>query len=183
MIEANLERILSEAAVKEQTDGSRAATQFQIDELGRLAQTLDPNDPLRRHLQGLIGDLEAASGTWAIDVVLGIRSGEIEIGTEISLSAAEAALGRRAGGGRVRKGVPYLVGDDMGLANAEVMVPDEDGVIVPSIAEWGARQPVSAGVGGRGDTFQIDASGIKDPDQLASSISSVQAWRASLEVH
>lgn len=174
--EALLNQIERAAEVIERTDGVREATKWQIGEYERLAETLSPNDPLRQHLRGLIDDLREATGTWIIDVGLSIDS-TFDGLTENLLDVVDTAT-RRAGGGRVVPGQPYLVGDRYGLQHAEVMVPDEPGVVVPSLAEWDAR---NGGTGsGSAPTINI-TSPVTDTLALAADISAIQGWAVGLE--
>ena len=179
--EANLAAIEAWGAAIEKADGAQASTKFLIEEYGRLASTLEPGNPLRLYLGGLIADLREAAQDWNIN--LNFTSFWEDIGEAPPGFNRAEQFDRRASGGRVMPGVPYLVGDKYSLDRAEVMVPDEPGRLVSSIAEWQAQQPNAGGMPGGGPQITVNAEGIKDTNQLAGSISAVLAFAGSVESH
>lgn len=144
---AALDVIEAQKGVDEKTRGATDAISAQIGRLGELAATLDPNSPLRNHLLGYIADLVAANAEAVV-----LNAMEIALG-------GEGSLPRRASGGRVMAGHPYLINDASGINRPEVFVPDTPGTVVPSVGEWGSRQ--QPGKAGGGVTIEnINANGL-----------------------
>jgi hypothetical protein len=56
-------------------------------------------------------------------------------------------LGRRAAGGPVKAGMPYIVGEK----RPEVFVPNQNGTIIPSISRAGSGSGGGAGMASAGD--------------------------------
>lgn len=103
--------------------------------LERLAGTLDPNNPLRAGIQGLIDQLGDIPREVDIDIELHARlrgdavkaMGE-ELVNTLDREAAARAASQRATGGPVIAGQSYIVGE----RGPEQFVPTENGVIVPN---------------------------------------------------
>jgi hypothetical protein len=83
--------------------------------LANIATQVAPGSPLAVDLLRLLGSIGAAIPSGAVPGF------EANYGT--------GGVTHRAFGGRVEKGMPYLVGDSHGLANAEVLYPDTGGYI------------------------------------------------------
>lgn len=98
--------------------------------------------------QQQLSALESAARRLASVTVSGSIPGGVGIGTTSS-GRIEGTLQRRATGGPVSAGTPYLVGED----GIELFVPDQSGTIVPN-GQLGAAGGRSGG-GGGGDTYYI----------------------------
>jgi len=136
------------AAAGEQLTAADAA-RIQADELGKIAQTLGPNDPLRRHLAAYIEQLLAIPK----GITTTIGSTIVSPGGIAGGRATE--IEKRAAGGPVVAARPYLVGE----AGPELFVPGQSGAIVPnstlidSFAGGGGRSMVG------GDTIVVNVAG------------------------
>lgn len=89
-------------------------------------KTIDPNSPLAKELLDRANDLDKIAGDWAIRLVFSAVS---DAGTAITAdmnAILTAAVGTRAKGGPVKKGHPYLVGEE----GPELLVPDSNGQIM-----------------------------------------------------
>lgn len=139
--------IEAQKEVDEKTRGASEAIWAQIGRLGELADTLDPNNPLRQHLRDYTGELLAANAQAQI-----LNAMEIALG-------GEGSLPRRAAGGRVNAGQPYLVNDASGITRPEVFVPDAPGRVYASENEWRSQQGRSRS-GNTIENLTIDASGL-----------------------
>lgn len=139
--------IEAQKEVDEKTRGASEAIRAQIGRLGELADTLDPNNPLRQHLRDYTGELLAAH----VQAQL-LNAMEIALG-------GEGSLPRRAAGGRVNAGQPYLVNDASGITRPEVFVPDAPGRVYASENEWRSQQGRSRS-GNTIENLTIDASGL-----------------------
>lgn len=91
--------------------------------------------------------------TVVIDAAVRINAANIRAAVDRRLAAA--GLEGRAGGGDVRKGQAYIVGEK----RPELFVPDQDGEIIPSVPPTasGRGMPMytGAGAGGGGGTFAL----------------------------
>lgn len=95
---------------------------------------------------------------------------------ETSPSAGSAIRGARAGGGPVKKGAAYIVGEK----RPEVFVPDRDGTIVPSIDQATAAYGGGAAAGGGQQAAAaplIIKAGTSDVEQLLVNILSAAVKR------
>jgi hypothetical protein len=93
----------------------------QITELTRLAQTVAPDSYLRRQIDGYINDLKRIPTS---------------VGTTIEQTYRSTGGGnvqRRASGGPVSSGQPYLVGEE----GPELIVPGSSGTVIPNGASVG----------------------------------------------
>lgn len=139
---------VAEAFADEQgaTEGSTASYGLQIQELERLQDTFPE---LRAEIQRYIDKLNAIPGVKSTHVqVTGLYGG---------ISAGIGTGGRRAAGGPVAAGAPYMVGEK----GPEMFVPGSDGGIVPNHALGG---------GGGGATFNFNG------PLIGVSESSLQRW-------
>lgn len=102
----------------ENTDGYVKAM---IDSLVNQAITLDPSSPLRQAIQGYIDQLRN---------IPGVVSTEFQVkGPNVTVGGHQvASVPRRAGGGPVTAGQPYIVGEQ----GQELFVPGASGQIIPA---------------------------------------------------
>lgn len=128
-----------QAAMRGETLTAAEAARIQIDELTKVAQTLDPASPLRKQLQVYIKEL----GTIPKDV-------ETELKVRVNaMLTGEGVTGRlrpeyRAKGGPVSPTMgPYIVGEE----GPEIFVPGQTGMILPNTAliDAMAARPTAAG--------------------------------------
>ena len=124
------------ARVNGQTFTARDSTNAYITELLRVRDTLDPSSPLRARLQGYIDQLNAVPSTVRTSVETTYTS--VNRGT----GGGVVAPARRAMGGPVRAGEPYIVGE----RRAELFVPNQDGRIVPNLDALPTAAPSGGGV-------------------------------------
>ncbi|MTA13488.1 MAG: hypothetical protein F2534_12880 [Actinobacteria bacterium] len=138
------------AASKGAADGSKESISLQIEELYRLATSLDPNSPLRARLVGYIGELQSIPPTVDTMLRLSISAGAVVTrdGDQIGILARPGqAPTARAAGGPVRAGELYAVGDNPdGSWNrtTELFVPSTSGTILSASDSRAAL----AGMGG-----------------------------------
>ena len=156
-----------EAGLK--TGNTKEEVDKQIDRLGALRDTLDPSNPLRRQLDEYITRLQQTNGHFTATIALNFTDAA---GAVISDAQAvlDTVLQRRAKGGRVAPGTPYLVGEE----RPEVFWPDQAGTIVPSVSMLAGQRT------GGGD-FVANFHGITDPYEAASLANAEWSWRKSLE--
>lgn len=121
--DALLAQIDARAVLDAMQVGASGAVRQQIDRYKELAATLDPNSPLRQHLQQLAEALQGVSGVY--DITLALHS----LGEDASPGAKNAERQGRASGGPVRAGTTYQVNESTG---DEYFTPDVDGRIYPS---------------------------------------------------
>lgn len=131
-----------QAAMRGETLTAAEAAKIQIDELTKVAQTLDPASPLRKQLQVYIKEL----GNIPKDVET-----EFRVNVNAWLNSMQAGGGSaggrltfRAKGGPVSPTLgPYIVGEE----GPEVFVPGQTGMILPNTAliDAMAARPTAAG--------------------------------------
>jgi hypothetical protein len=131
-----------QAAMRGETLTAAEAAQIQIDELNRVAQTLDPASPLRQQLEGYVRQL----GNIPRDV-------ETELRVSVNAWLNSMQGGGGAGGGRLTFRAqggpvsptlgPYIVGEE----GPEVFIPGQTGMILPNTAliDAMAARPTAAG--------------------------------------
>mgnify|MGYP001613950088 CR=1 FL=1 len=111
------------ARIAEQNDQQYTAedsARVQREALQSVADTLAPGSPLRVQLEGYIAALLATEGHFTATIETVYTSSGTAHGT--------TPVGRRAKGGPVSAGEPYIVGED----GPELMVPGQSGTVVPS---------------------------------------------------
>lgn len=99
-------------------------------ELQKVASTLAPGSPLRQQLDAYIAQLEKIPATVATSVFFQTPSGKTGAATTGSTGGIDRSYigGAKAGGGPVKAGVPYLVGEK----GPEIVVPAQSGNVVPN---------------------------------------------------
>lgn len=175
-----LQRALQKADLTEgEIAGVRAElarTKTKFDEYGRLspvahifANTAGADGPIRR-TAALLAKLPNSKHI------------SVSVGVATATAAIDLAklLGHRAGGGPVKKGMPYIVGEK----RPEVFVPKQDGQIMPSVAQLaaaGMSRSAPTSSGGSGDGWvTIRGDGVIDAlVQLIASRVSAKGGRAA----
>lgn len=128
---------------------SIAKNQAMINHLSDLIKTLDPNSPLRQYLTGFIDDLLKVPGTYDARIKVtvagmpGIAAPDVpgnNFGlTPEQIAAILANVKKRAAGGPVSAGSPYIVGED----GPELFVPGTSGTIMPNGSTSGSGSVVN----------------------------------------
>lgn len=143
----------SARAAGDAENATRLGVEAQIRELQGLASTLEEGSPLRARLVAYIAELESIPQTLTtnIETVYSAPRG--------SVPAGQRPVERRAKGGPIRAGDPYLVGEE----GPELLVPGHSGAIIP-IKNWGGlgNLPRRAANGG-----PPGAQAVTDADQSA----------------
>jgi hypothetical protein len=116
-------------------------------------------------LKAEIGQLLAAKKK-AQDAIDALRGKTVKIvmqytSTGVNLTAP-SSVGRRAGGGPVTKGMPYIVGEN----RPELFVPNVDGEIIPQVPPKGTGSPYAMGGGGGSVPLVIGSDGSQLGDLL-----------------
>lgn len=148
------------------------AARLQAAELQKVAQTLAPNDPLRRQLQGYIDQLNSIPATKTTQVSIFETTYRTVIeqvqqsretgapGVNVSPGAAQAlppSFLRRAEGGPVNPALgPYIVGEN----GPELFFPGRTGMITPntSLIDAMASRPTAVSAMG-GTTIVVNVAG------------------------
>lgn len=171
-----------QAKLEGKTLSTRDATQLQIDRLRELQLTVGKDSELGKRLQEHIDKLEASQGEFRatiwVDFKEGIRTGilkGLDLGGALG-GALTLDLAKRAKGGPVQAGAPYVVGED----GPEIFQPNTSGYIHPNGAGPGngsdlervaemvlsSMRPIT-----QNNTFNTPA----DPNELAGSL----MWEAN----
>lgn len=126
-----------------------SAEQTVIDKMTELG---DATGITREQVQGLIDDLLRLRGQARPHGLTGVEADAL-------------GIARRAGGGRVTAGTPYLVGE----LRPEVFIPDRSGSIHPDADRYLGALLRGGGGGAPSNTITIsvDARGATDPDKVA----------------
>jgi len=167
--------VLALAMAQFALDGQTGLTKDEIDaqiiRLEALRDTLAPNNPLRRQLDDYIERLKATNGNFVANVSVNFENSSYEALVSLGMtSPGFANAERRAKGGPVRPGVPYIVGEE----RAEVFWPDQAGTIIPSTEGFGVKRSVT-------NTFAPTYNGILDAEEASALANAEWSWRMSLE--
>lgn len=153
---------LAQALADQQTQGRKLSetelaierNQTMINYFAGVLRTLDPNSPMRKYLTGFIEDLLKINGTYdaRINVVVAGMPGIAEFdkpGNNFGLTqdqieqiVATIKPKRRAMGGPVTSGRPYIVGEE----GPELFVPGANGQIIPNGAGAGGPTNITVNV-------------------------------------
>ena len=168
---------------KEETYSGGEAALVQAAKLGELAATLAPDSPVRKHLQGLAYDLlttasidpvvklrvEMDEAVRKIRAFLGLSKDAVVSYDELMAFSANYP-DRRAGGGPVDAGTPYMVGEK----GPELFVPSGYGRIIDAFATHNALLSDAGGsMGGSGGgnvTINVNVSPTADKAAIGQTI-------------
>jgi hypothetical protein len=146
------------AKSKGAADGSKESVRLQIEELYRLASTMDPNSPLRSRLIGYIGELQRIPPT--IDTMLRLRISQGAVTTKDGDTIGDRSGLPRNAGGPVWPGGVFAVGDNPdGSWNptTELFVPNSAGRILSASESRSALGGLGlAGGGGNVTNLYVD---------------------------
>lgn len=151
------------------TGDTKTAIGDQIARLEDLRNKIDPSNPLRQQLDEYIARLQATNGNFTATIALNFTDAAGAVITDAQ-AVIDAAIPRRAKGGPVKPGTPYLVGEE----RPEVFWPDQAGTIIPSAEGFGAGTA-------KAYTFAPTYNGILDAEEASALANAEWSWRMSLE--
>lgn len=156
-----------QAAASGATLTAAESATIQRDELLRVAETLDPNSPLRKQLQSYIDDLNnkiPREVSTQFNVVVNAWLNSMQAGG----GGAAGRLTFRAQGGPVSPTLgPYIVGEE----GPEIFVPGQTGMILPNTAlidAMAARPTAAGGMGGTTVVVNVQGSVTSEKDLVES---------------
>lgn len=128
-------------------EGSDEAIRLMLDNLKLQAAALDPNSPLRKELDAYIADLEAIPKEVTTNLKV-LRQGDV-------------GFERRATGGPVKAGEPYIVGEE----GPELVVPAASGTVLDAAKTRQVLSPTSGtGVAATAGTYVVNIFTNQDPN-------------------
>jgi hypothetical protein len=168
--DATLAATQADLAAKGVALDSKAGIDGQADALFKLAGTLDANSPLRTRLLEYIRDLQNIPTTISTTATFHTS------GNFVSGDTAGAKGKNTAGGGPVRAGEAYLVGDGPGGVPtpwSEIFVPSTDGTILTAPQTRAAMRGQSRATGGSTGGLVQNVSYVSTPSSADSSVASL----------